>query len=156
MHCAKADARPREDPAAGGGGVDPIAAKLRRRPSIPNAGGKSVFKAKEAGSMVARRRREGQRQERKTRKSTENNCAAMRGKTADKEEKKRYDSVATAGIVPCPLIRQKPTLSLQVSARRDLIDCDAFNASLSTPNICAPLYLECVSHSFKIVTLLNK
>ena len=81
----------------------------------------------------------------------------MQGKTADEEEKqKRYDSVATAGVATRPLIQQKPTLSLQVSARRDLIECEVFNASLSTPNICEPHYLECVSHSFKIVTILNK
>ena len=68
MTCANTDARPKEYPAAGGGGVDQIAARLRQRPSRPNAGGKSVFEAKEAGSMVASQRQEGQIQERKTRK----------------------------------------------------------------------------------------
>ena len=75
--------------------------------------------------------------------------------TADEEKNKCGDFVATAGVVPRPLVRQKPTLSLQVSARCDLLDCEAFNASLSTTNVCAPTYLERISHSFKIVTLLN-
>ena len=59
MPCAKTDARLREDTAAGGGGVDLIAARLRWRPSSPDAVDNSGFEAKEAGSMVARRRWEG-------------------------------------------------------------------------------------------------
>ena len=45
------------------------------------------FEAKEAGSMVVRRRREGERRERKTRKSDDKNGAAMRGKTVNEEKK---------------------------------------------------------------------
>ena len=81
----------------------------------------------------------------------------MRGQTVDEDKKpKRGYFVATSGIVHCPLVRQKPTLSLQVSARCDLLDCESFNAALSTPNVCAPPYLECVRHFFKMVTILNK
>ena len=81
----------------------------------------------------------------------------MRGKTSEEEKKqKRDDFVATAGVVPLQMVLQKPTLSLQVSARRNLLDYEAFNASLSTPNTCDPPYLEYASHSFKIFTLLNK
>ena len=66
--------------------------------------------------MIERRRREGVRRERKTRKSTDKNGAAKQGQTADKE-KKMCDFVATAGLVPRPLVRQNPILSLQVIAR---------------------------------------
>ena len=63
--------------------------------------------------------------------------------------------MATAGVIPCPLVQQKPTLSLKVSARVFLY-FDSFNVSLSLPNVCALPYIKCVSHSFKIVTLLNR
>ena len=63
-------------PAAGGRGVDPIAVILRRRPSSPNGGDESGFEAKEAGSMVARRKQESEMRERKTRNRTEKNGAA--------------------------------------------------------------------------------
>ena len=76
MPCANTDTHPRENPAAGGGGVDPIDARLRQRPSIPNVGDESGFKAKGEGSMVARRRQEGEIRERKTRQLTEENGAA--------------------------------------------------------------------------------
>ena len=59
MPCANMDAPLREDSAAGGGGVEPIAVRLRRRPSRPDAGGEPGFEAKDAGSMVARLRQEG-------------------------------------------------------------------------------------------------
>ena len=59
MPCAKMDAPLREDSAAGGGGVKPIAVRLRRRPPRPDAGGELGFEAKDAGSMVARLRQEG-------------------------------------------------------------------------------------------------
>ena len=59
MPCAKTDVRLSEDPAAGGSGVDPIAAILRQRPSSPDIRGELGFKAKEEGSMAERRRREG-------------------------------------------------------------------------------------------------
>ena len=88
MPCANTDARLREDPAAGGGGVDPIAAVLRRRPSSPDGRDESGFEVKEAGSMVARRRQEGERRERNTRKSTGKNGAAKRGQTRYKEKTK--------------------------------------------------------------------
>ena len=45
MSCAKMDALPREDPAAGGNRVDPIAARLRRRLYTPDAGDESGFEA---------------------------------------------------------------------------------------------------------------
>ena len=97
--------------------------------------------------MVARQQKEDERRERKSWESTDKNGAAKRGQTSDKE-KKKVDFVATAGVVLRPLFQQKQTLSLQVSTRRDLINCEAFNASLSTSNVCAPPYLECVSHYF--------
>ena len=120
--CVKTYARPREDPAAGGGGVDPIAAILWRRASSPGAGEKLGFEAKEAGIMVARRRqegkiREGERPERKTRKPTDKNGAAKRGQTAEEDKKQKMeDFVATAGVVPRLLVRKNFALSLQVSA----------------------------------------
>ena len=81
----------------------------------------------------------------------------MRGKTSEEEKKQKIDNfVAMAGVIPLPLDQQKLTLSLQVSARCDLLNYEAFNASLSTPNTCDPPYLEYASHSFKIFTLLNK
>ena len=105
-------------PAAGGRGVDPIATILRQRPSSPNAEDESGFKAKEAGSMVARQQREGKRRERKIRKSTDKNGAAKRGQTAYEEEKqKSIYFLATAGVLSRPLVRLKPNLSLQVIAR---------------------------------------
>ena len=86
MLCAKVKARPRDNPAAGGSRVDPIAVILRRRPSIPDAGDESGLYAKEAGSMVARRRSEGGRRKRKTRNLTDKNGAAKQGQTADEEK----------------------------------------------------------------------
>ena len=50
--------------------------------------------------------------------------------------------------------RNQPCLSR--SARGVLLDCEAFNASLSRSNVCVLAYLEWVIHSSKIVTLLNK
>ena len=50
---------------------------------------------------------------------------------SDGEETKKADYVSAAGVVPRPLLKQKPTLSLQVNARRDFLDCELFNASLS-------------------------
>ena len=46
-------------------------------------------------------------------------------------KQKNVDCVAAAGVIPRLLVQQKPTLSLQVDARCDLLDCEAFNASLS-------------------------
>ena len=54
MSCDKADARPKEDHAAGGSWVEPIATILHQIPYIPNDTDESVFEAKEAGSMVVR------------------------------------------------------------------------------------------------------
>ena len=88
MSCAKTDTRQREDPAAGGDWFNPIAAILWQRPSSPNAGDKSGFEEKEAGSMVARQWQEGQSQERNTRKSTEKNGTAEKGQTADEKKNK--------------------------------------------------------------------
>ena len=117
MPCAKMVARLRKDPAAGGGGVDPIAAILQRRTSNPNAGEELGFEAKEAGSMVAMQRQEGERREQKPRNLIEKNGVAKQGQTADKEKKQKNDDFgATAGVVPHQLFRQKPILSLQVSA----------------------------------------
>ena len=39
MPCSKMDAHLSEDSSAGGGGADPIAVRLRRRPSSPDDGG---------------------------------------------------------------------------------------------------------------------
>ena len=89
MPCANKDTRPMDYPAAGGRGVDPIAVILRRRPSSPNGGDESGFEAKEAGSMVARRQREGERREQATRKPTEKNGAAKQGQAADEEKIKK-------------------------------------------------------------------
>ena len=44
--CTMTGARPREDPAVGGGGVDQIDARLQRRPSSPDTGDESGFGAK--------------------------------------------------------------------------------------------------------------
>ena len=71
MPCAKADACPGEDLAVGGGGVAPIAARLRQRPSSPDARDDLGLEAKESGNMVAKQRREVLK--RKTRKSTDKN-----------------------------------------------------------------------------------
>ena len=59
MLCYKTDVHSREYPVAGVGGVDPVAARLWRRPSRPDAGGELGFEAKDVGSMVARLRWEG-------------------------------------------------------------------------------------------------
>ena len=64
--------------------------------------------------------------------------------------------MAVAGVVPRPLVQQKPTLSVQVDACCYFLDCEAFNAYSRTSNVCAPPYLECIRHSFKIDTILNK
>ena len=54
MPCAKTDALPREDTAAGSGGVDPISTIMRGRPYSPVRLDESGFEAKKSGSMVAR------------------------------------------------------------------------------------------------------
>ena len=75
----RADARPREDPTAGGGRVVPIAAIFQRRTSIPDDGYESGLEAKEEGNMVTRQQREGKRRKRETRNSTDKNGAAKQG-----------------------------------------------------------------------------
>ena len=47
-------------------------------------------------------------------------------------EQETVDCVVTAGFLPRLLVQQKPTLYLQVSAPRDFLDCDMFNASHSS------------------------
>ena len=90
--------------------------------------------------MVARQQREGERRKWKTRNPTENNGAAKRGKTADKEKNKKVDCVSAAGVVPRLLVQQKPTLYLQVDTHRDLLYFEVFNASLPyAKHICAAL-----------------
>ena len=79
MSCDKADARPKEDPAAGGGGVDQIATILRQRPYIPNDRDELVLEAKEEGSMVVMCQREGEKRKQKIRKPTDKYSAAQRG-----------------------------------------------------------------------------
>ena len=71
-------------------------------------------------------------------------------------EQERVDCVATVGFVPRLLVKQKPTLYLQVSARRDFLDCDMFNSHTQDSNVCDTPYLKCVRYSFKIDTLLKK
>ena len=44
---------------------------------------------------------------------------------------KKVDCVDAVGVVPLPLVRQKPTVSLQVDARSDFINVEVYNASLS-------------------------
>ena len=53
-----------------------------------------------------------------------------RADSGRREKQKKVYCMATAGIVPCPLVQQKPTLSLQVDARRYFLNCEAFNTSL--------------------------
>ena len=89
MPWAKAYMRPREDTSAGGGGVAPIAARLRQRTYSPVSGEESGLEANESDNMVAKRRREGWRRKRKTINSTDNNGASKRGQTADKEKNKK-------------------------------------------------------------------
>ena len=45
-------------------------------------------------------------------------------------ERKEVGCVAVVDVVPCLLVRQKSTVSLQVDVRRDLIDCEVYNAPL--------------------------
>ena len=48
--------------------------------------------------------------------------------------------MAAAGVVPLPLVGQKPTVYLQINARRDLLDFEAYNTSLSyVKRLCAAL-----------------
>ena len=55
-------------------------------------------------------------------------------------EIKKVDCVATAGFVPCPLVQYKATVSLQVYASRNFLNCEVFNTSLSyVKRLCAAL-----------------
>ena len=137
MPCAKAYARLREDPASGGGGVSPIAARLRWIPSGPDSRDDSGLEVKEASNMVEKLRREGCRRKWNMRDSTEKNGAAKQGQTEDERKKgwlhgcgrrQKVRCVAAAGVVPSPLVRHKPTVFLQVNTRRDLLDCESYNA----------------------------
>ena len=140
MPCNKADARLREDPAAGGDRVNPIAARLRRRYSIPNAGHELGLEAKEERSMVERRQCEGGRRSRRQGSQLTRMSWSSKGRQRTRRNTKNIDYVATAGVVPRPLVKQKPTVSLQFNARRVLLDCEAFNASLSyVKQLCANL-----------------
>ena len=140
LPCSKTDALPREDPSAGGGKLDPIAAILRQRPSIPNRGNKSGFEANESGSMVERRQREGERRERKTRKSTDKNDTANRGQTAAEEKNKEgviswpwqalYLACWSDKIPPC----------LSKSLHVVLLYCEAFSCLIfGVKRLCAAL-----------------
>ena len=61
--------------------------------------------------------------------------------------KKNIGCVAASGVVPCPLVWHKPTVSLQVYARHDLIHFETYIASLlyakclcvALPWMCQPL-----------------
>ena len=44
-----------------------------------------------------------------------------KGRQRTRRKTKKVDCMSTAGVVPRPLVQQKPTLSLQVIARRDLL-----------------------------------
>ena len=68
---------------------------------------------------------------RKTRNSIGKNGASKRGQTADEDKNKKIDYVAAAGVVPHRLVQQKLTVSLQVNARCDFLNCEAYNASLA-------------------------
>ena len=61
MPCAKSDARPRKDPAAGVGGVAPITTRFWQRSFSPNVRDESGEEAKKASSKVSRRQQEGGR-----------------------------------------------------------------------------------------------
>ena len=62
------------------------------------------------------------------------------GRHRTRRKTKKVDCVDAAGIVPRLLVQQKPTVSLQVDARRDLLYCEALNASLSyDKRMCATL-----------------
>ena len=148
MPCAKMDVRPREDPAAVGGRVDPIAHILLWRPSIPKAGDEFIFESKEAGSMVARRWWEGESQKQKTRKSTDKNGAAKRGQTADEEKNKKLISwPRQASYLTCWFNKKQPCLSR--SSYVVIFRIVRHLTSRSQTSIfCVTPYLECVSHSF--------
>ena len=155
MPFSKADTPPRGDLSAGGGGVALIAAWFWRRSSGPNARYYSGLDVKEAGNMMAKRRKEGWSRKRKMRNSTDNNGVSKRGQTADEEKNKKYYFVAASGVVSHPLFRQNPTVCLQIDARCGLLDCEAYTASISyvkfmfaaLPWIRHPLLLN--SHYFK-------
>ena len=135
--CDKAHACTREDPATGGVRVAPISANLWWIPYIPEAKDESGLEVKEASNMVEKLRREGFRRKRNMRDSTEKNGAAKQGHTEDEKKKgwlhgcgrrQKVRCVAAAGVVPSPLVRHKPTVFLQVNTRRDLLDCESYNA----------------------------
>ena len=97
---------PREYPTSCGGGFALIAAILQHIPSSPDAGDKSGLDAREAGKMVAMQRRKGRRRKWKTKKSSDKNGATKRGQKVNEEIKQQnVDYVATACIVPHPLVR---------------------------------------------------
>ena len=150
MPCAKADARPMEYPSARGGGVNPIAAILRQRPSSPNSGDELGLEVKESGTIVARQQQEGGRRKQKTRNSTDNNGAAKRGQTAD-EDKNKQRLIAwprQVSYLACWSNRNQICLSRLTQ----VIICSIVMRLMPhscTSNVCAPPYLECVSHSFK-------
>ena len=135
MPCAKTDARLREDYAAGCGGVDLIAEILQRRPSSSDTGDKLGFESKEAGIMVVRRQREGERREQKTRKSTDKNYAAKRGHTADEEKKGRLCGHGRRRTLPAGLNETKPVSPGQRGGFCLIVR--RFYASFSTSNLCA-------------------
>ena len=140
MPCAKTDARLREDTSAGGGGVNQITARLRRRPSSPNKGDTSGFEAKEAGSMVAGRRQEGERWERKIRKLTDKNGAAKQGQTANREKKQKGLIPWTRQALYLARWSYKIPPCLSRSLRGILIDCEAFCCLiLNAKRLCADL-----------------
>ena len=106
MPYAKADMCPREDPAAEGSRVGLISARLCQRKNSPDVRYESGLEAKEAGKMVAMQRRKGRRRKWKTKKSSDKNGATKRGQKVNEEIKQQnVDYVATACIVPHPLVR---------------------------------------------------
>ena len=115
----------REYPVAGSGRVDPIAAILRLRSSIPNKGDDLGFKSKETGRMVDRRRREGKRREWKKINLTDNNGASKRGQTADEEKNKKGVISWTLQASYIARWSDKIPLCISRSSRGVLLNCEA-------------------------------
>ena len=134
MPCAKAYARPREEPAAGGGGFMSIAAILWQRPSSPDDGDNLGGDEKGPGDMMSKRRREVWKAKDEKYRSTDKNGVSKQGKTNGREEKSLVVWLQQASYLTHWSNTNQPCL--QVNANRDLIDCEACEAS--------PSYVKCM------------